>query len=680
MKYIVSNFNSWKRLNEAESPGRTKQTAGIGQKIVGIPIDETSFKVKIVHDLDVLDTSGKMTPQGWKAIYDWLIAQPRWPLYYTGLKDMTNNFVIYSVNKDNDRKQLITFVIVPRTSAPGLPATTQIARQEDLATMIKDPQKVTILDQQTQKAENTKVNTDTAGSTASKPVKLTTPLSFDDLKTVDSSNPLFNLIKSAYLEMQKNASIKKLMFFDKLKAELKSGSLGDNSVLLMKGIIAGFTINDEYGDSLDQVNQTVVDKLALFVPAAPVQVKKNESTSYFLGIDGKRLYEQATTDPNTQVATSGNLPAGFNLVAFSKAVGGAPAAAVTTGDIKVPSGGFKKGSVAKGDAELKKVQQLIIDKFAKKLAAKPIYQKFKGFGADGNWGPTTEKMVAYLQGGFKLTVDGTVISPELINKIQTNKIDESYLGLNYRIVEQFDMDAADSTEKTYKSKSSTGKSSTGETTQTGGDKWKTAYSNIKKLQSRAINQKNQAGTQMIWTPVPGGEFWLTQESKSTYFKDTTANTTYNGKATDDYINVSFTDGDKQVKIIDFVKDPKIVKFNAAAPAPDKADFTDETLTDDVDWFIDKLDPLNWMDLGEITEFKQKLSKYKGKFALDDDDEDNKKTVPALKRISQLYARDEEGDTLYKDLNDVGTKSMGAEGVKIKTQILKMLAPYKDTAA
>ena len=154
--YIISDFAKWQKLNEAEFPGRTKQTAGFGQKIVGIPVDETSFKIKIVNDLDVLDAAGKLTANGWTSLLTWIKAQPKWLPYYPGLNDLTKNFVIYAVNKDNDRKQLITFTVMARTSAPGLPATVQTVKQEELTALIKDASAANILADASKKAEDKK--------------------------------------------------------------------------------------------------------------------------------------------------------------------------------------------------------------------------------------------------------------------------------------------------------------------------------------------------------------------------------------------------------------------------------------------------------------------------------------------------------------------------------------------
>lgn len=448
--YIVTDFAKWKSINEAESPGRTKQTAGMGQRVVGIPIDPTSFKIKIVRDLDVLDPNGKLTPTGFNSIISWIKQQPKWLPYYPALGDLAKNILVYSVSKDNERKQVIVFAIQPKPQ--GVPAEVQFVHKDEVATL--GAGKASVLDVAIKKAETTPEPKETVVTGS---VKVPTPLTFDQLKMLTQGQPLFGAIDSAYLNMVKMPEFANLPIMPKLKAELKAGKLGDSAVSLVKGIIAGFNLLDKYEDPIDSVNQQVADKLSLFSGKVAAQ---NASRSYFLGLGAKSIFEQTVLDketgtpnpggsPNPGGAGTGSLPAGFNLDAFVAALGGASTESL--GDIKLPEGGFKKGSVAKGDAEFKKFQQLVINKFAKKLANNELYKKFAKFGADGDYGPTTEKMVVALKGALGASEkDGKVVTAELITKINTNKIDEAmYLGLNSRLVEQFDMDAFVETTKTY---------------------------------------------------------------------------------------------------------------------------------------------------------------------------------------------------------------------------------------
>jgi hypothetical protein len=161
----------------------------------------------------------------------------------------------------------------------------------------------------------------------------------------------------------------------------------------------------------------------------------NESSEYFLGLDGKSLIlEQEATPAPTQA---------FDIDAFLSVVSPKPKETANTGDIKLPEGGLVRGSVAKGDVELTKFQNLVIQKFSKLLAGDATFEKFKKFGGDGNYGPTTETVVAMLKAGFGLSdQDGSKITPELVNKIVTEKLGESHIGLDNKLHEDFNVDAA----------------------------------------------------------------------------------------------------------------------------------------------------------------------------------------------------------------------------------------------
>jgi len=481
--YIISDFAKWQKLNEAEFPGRTKQTAGFGQKIVGIPVDETSFKIKIVNDLDVIDAAGKLTAGGWTSLLTWIKAQPKWLPYYPGLNDLTKNFVIYAINKDNDRKQLVTFTIMPRTSAPGLPATVQTVKQEELTALIKDASAANILADASKKAEDKKVDTTVPAATDTKTEQsagytITKPVPFENLKTLGSDQALFKVVDDLFISLRAVPEIAKLPFFPKVKAELKAGKIGDSSITLLKGLAAGFKLEDKYGDPLEEVNQDLLNKIAMFTKksAAPAPTAKNER-AYYLGLDGRSIFEQTTSvlsptpaptpapaanQPATKsvdVATT-SLPTGFNLADFIKVVGDvvAEAPALTTGDIKLPKEGLVRGVVAKKDPELIKAQQLLIDKLGLVLADDPTYIKFKKYGTDGDFGQTTEKIVAMAKAGFELKdTDGSVITAELINKLLTDKITESYLKLDGSLFEKFNVDAAKSKSKAYIPKAKTAK-------------------------------------------------------------------------------------------------------------------------------------------------------------------------------------------------------------------------------
>lgn len=430
----MSDFSEWKRhLNEAEGPGRTKQTAGLSQRIVGIPLDEKSFKIKIIRDLDVIDANGKLTQDGWEGLLDWARNQPKWPPYYPALNDLKRNFFTYVVNADSDRKQVITFNIHKRDEAPGLPADRTIVSQEDLPHFIKDQEKLNIINHEIKKAADTEVSTGTETQPKGQAAALQNAIPFEKVKGQRPGTPIYDLIKSIYMNFKGDQKFASLPVMPSLKTELKGGTLGQSAVTLLKAMVAGFGLKDEYDDPIETVTQDLVNRMQAF---AQPQVQ-NSSVEYFLDVDGQSIFEQVETQVKVE------LPEGFDFNAFAKVMGKTTETqAQGQGEIVIPANGLSQGSIQPGDETLKKVQSLIIQKFAKKLAKSPLYQKFASYGPDGKYGPTTVAMIAGLKGALGCSEQsGSTITAELIDKINTNKIDESFLGLDMRIVEQFDMDA-----------------------------------------------------------------------------------------------------------------------------------------------------------------------------------------------------------------------------------------------
>lgn len=452
MNYIIKDYSNWKKLNEQ----RYKAGTAFGNRVVLIAIDDTSFKIKAIKEIDIVDANDKMIPSGWVALRDNFL-KTNIPSSNPAVKkalDTKTNFIIYDVNKANDRKQVITFTVKPRTEAPGLPPNVEYISQAEITAMVKDPTQASVLSKASQGAEikqGTVVPTG-APPTAQTQQKLAKPIAFAALKGADGkavyddqgeiTGPIVvKALDSALISLSKMPEVAKNPILSNLKSEIKAGQLGDSAITFIKAVIAGFGLKDKYGDSLEIVNQSVVDKLATFASAPKPATAQNASRQYYLGLDGRAIYEEESVLQPT--AASSPAPAvssgDFNMEAFLKALGGTQQAA-STGDIKLPEGGIKYG--VKGDAELKKVQQLIIDKLGKVMADDAVFKKFKGYGADGSYGPTTKTIVAAAKAGFKLSGDGSTITPELVTKLQTEKISESYLGLNGLLNEAFDVEAA----------------------------------------------------------------------------------------------------------------------------------------------------------------------------------------------------------------------------------------------
>ena len=84
---------------------------------------------------------------------------------------------------------------------------------------------------------------------------------------------------------------------------------------------------------------------------------------------------------------------------------------------------FDKDSVKKVNDEVKKVQQLIIDKFGgiPEIKELPQYKEFSRFGTDGKFGPRTQEMIKIIQKGLDMEPSGN-ISPDFVYRVQTEDV------------------------------------------------------------------------------------------------------------------------------------------------------------------------------------------------------------------------------------------------------------------
>ena len=467
---IILDYKSWGSVNEGLlwDVVEREPVNGTTHKVKVKYVDANNIKVKAVNDYDMVKQDGTIDPNLPAALVTFLKTHDGtdFAREYPQLQDITtfykDNFFTYNVKKESDRRQVVIFSLQKRADFKGVTPDTKLLSDVQATQAAQTPAAKTILG-----ASDTSLSQSTAQAQAQPtgPVKLEQPVAIANLGALGADTPLFKMIDSTVAGLSianpfTDSKAKEIL--GKAADELSAKKIGDNASALIKGLMAGIGVNqftDKYGRKKDRtlINQFVVDKLATLTAATatPATTAQN-SSKFYLGLDGRAIFEQEE-DTDTSKATKVTLPADFKMDEFLKAIGGGATAAPTTGDIKVPDGGFVKGKVAKGDAELKKVQQLIIDKFAKKLANSPVYKKFAGFGADGAYGPTTEKLIAGLKAGFGLSdKSGSTITAELITKIQTEKIDESYLTLTGSLVEGFDMDAYSSTIKAYSAMPSSG--------------------------------------------------------------------------------------------------------------------------------------------------------------------------------------------------------------------------------
>ena len=84
---------------------------------------------------------------------------------------------------------------------------------------------------------------------------------------------------------------------------------------------------------------------------------------------------------------------------------------------------FDKDMVGKQNDEVKKVQQLIIDKFGdiEEIKDLPQYKEFSRFRNDGKFGPRTQEMIKIIQKGLDMEPSGN-ISPDFVYRVQTEDV------------------------------------------------------------------------------------------------------------------------------------------------------------------------------------------------------------------------------------------------------------------
>ena len=393
MSHIIQNFGYWKKVNEDDVPGRERESGGDNNKVVAIPVDKETLKLKIVNDADIIDGNGKLTIDGFKTLLDWIKSQGEIISYYTALNDLTNNVVIYSISKDNDRKQVVIFKIYSKValkaqdpSAAGINSQVQYIRQDEL----------------TQALQGTILNTNALKQIKNQQTSATLVLPFPAASIIGSTDAkAIAFIITAYNKIKKDPVIAASPIMPAVKAEVVANSLGKNTSLFIKGLNAGFGILDaKFKEDIESdITKTLYDKIT-FIPEA----------------------ESAVI-------------AGFNIDAFNKVIA---SAAPETGDIKVPAGGFKNGM--QDNPELAKVQNLLLKKFKKVLSNHSAYQNFANAGKKGftgNYGELTAALVNVIKIGLEDPYwtgsrDGNTIEPEFISRILAEKLPESttYLGLD----------------------------------------------------------------------------------------------------------------------------------------------------------------------------------------------------------------------------------------------------------
>jgi hypothetical protein len=432
MSHIIQHFGDWKKVNEDNTPGRERQRGDNNNKVVAIPVDKSTLKLKIVNDADVIDGNGKLTIDGFDALLTWIQSQGEIINYYSALKDLTNNIVVYEIGKDNDRKQVVIFKIYNKNalkmqdpSKPGINSQVRFVSASELNQALGGA----ILNT---KAVANIVSGQTKGSTATG-FKLPYPIA----SMLDSSDPkVISFVITAYNKVLTDPRAKMAPILVKVRAETGARKLGPASQLFVKALNAGFAIQDnEYAGEIemDEITQILVDKISYTA----------ESRGFYLDLSATRIVESES-----------EVIRGFDVDVFLSASKNVPGV-TTTGDIKVPEEGFKYG--IKGDTEFAKFQQLMLTNLpiyqGGALKAKAPIAAFLKTKADGIYGDKTKNMISYLKIGLSDPKypdnDAATIKPDFVNRMMKEfklvKEARTYLGLDGAtvIMEGFDTGAAD---------------------------------------------------------------------------------------------------------------------------------------------------------------------------------------------------------------------------------------------
>ena len=438
MSHIIQTFGDWKKINEEDDvPGRERQKGKSGNKIVYIPIDKQTLKLKIVNETDIIDAEGKLrvTRDGVHA-FDELLrlikGQSEIISYYPDLNDLVNNIVIYDIEKDRgSSKQVIIFRIASKSQLT----------EGDINKRINPRVRYVRSDELRRAMEGALINVDQADQIVSdQNVKAKFKLPFSAASITGSTDAnLKQFIVDAYNIVKKDPKIgttHKIM--KRVKDETKAGTLGVASKLFIKALNASLIIKGQVGllDAVykEDVEENITQTLYDFIMNAKKAL--GESTSFYLGLDGDRIFE----------AESDVIP-GFDTDAF---IAVANTITPETGDIKVPDNGFTFGM--KADAELAKFQKLLYTKLKKLYAGSQSYINFAAKTGDGkagspvgNYDKTTAALVATLKKELNNPIwperDGNTISADFVKRMQDElkSIKESskpfvYLGLDGKTV------------------------------------------------------------------------------------------------------------------------------------------------------------------------------------------------------------------------------------------------------
>ena len=352
--------------------------------------------------------------------------------------------------------------------------------------------------------------------------------------------------------------------------------------------------------------------------------------------------------------------------------------------LTVPTIDYTPEETKNVNPEVKKFQELVVDKFGKIKAITSLPQYTK-MGTDGKFGPNTRDIVKVLKKGFGLTDTSGDITKELVDEIQI-QADTIKESVNTRIFKfsdfinlseaAFDSSVAIEYAKslpTYKPTSSSRTS---------------GYSPRSSSGSSILFKEGSKGPEVaaIQNAV-GAKDLGTEEYENQTFGPKTKEAVMawqkaNGLKDDGIVGIGTIKKMAEIKNLgkwtasmisklagSEVKTAEVKTTEVKSTGAETPIIQDSDIQKDVDTLVDDLDGV--VDSDNLNSILEIIKKYVDKRALGDDD---KTVVEAIPRLMLLYKRDEDGNTLYDDIESVGLKTLPSSAAKTKKNIINLVKP------
>lgn len=94
---------------------------------------------------------------------------------------------------------------------------------------------------------------------------------------------------------------------------------------------------------------------------------------------------------------------------------------------------YESGKSGEVNDDVKKVQQLIIDKLGKKLSDDDAFKRFSKYGADGKFGQNTRNIISAVKAGLGMSDTSSDVTQEFIDKLSEVKESFSYIREDFDV-------------------------------------------------------------------------------------------------------------------------------------------------------------------------------------------------------------------------------------------------------